>query len=410
MSPPREGVVPMRVTALETLRPATQPNVLFVRLHSDDGLVGLGESFFGARAVEAYLHESVAEVLLASTDVAPERIASLLRPYVGYQGAGAETRGNAAVDLALWDLLGQRTGLPLVRLLGGPVRDRIGIYNTCAGSGYIRTSNRQESTNWGLPTTDARQSYDDLDAFLHRPAELARELWDEGIPGMKVWPFDGAAEASGGTDILRRELDAGLAVIEAIRAEVGLDMKLMVELHGLWDRRTATRICDALAPYQPYWVEDPLRGDSTDAYDRLHHDVDVTVAAGETCVGRRGFAPLLTRGAIDVATVDVQWTGGVTEARKVATLADTYGVPVAPHDCTGPVSFAACCHLVLSQPNGLIQETVRAFLRTWYDELVEGLPAVADGTMSLTDAPGHGVRLREELLSGPDVERTMTSR
>lgn len=269
----------MRVTALETLRPATQPNVLFVRLHSDDGLVGLGESFFGARAVEAYLHESVAEVLLASPDVAPDRIASLLRPYVGYQGAGAETRGNAAVDLALWDLLGQRTGVPLVRLVVGPVRDRIGIYNTCAGSGYIRTSSRQESRNWGLPTTEARQSYDDLDAFLHRPAELAPELWD---------------------------------------------------------RRTATRICDALAPYQPYWVEDPLRGDSTDAYDRLHHDVDVTIAAGETCDGRPGFAPLLTQGAIDVATVDVQWTGGVTVARKVARLADTYGVPVAPHDCTGP--------------------------------------------------------------------------
>lgn len=325
----------MRVTALETLRSAPPPNVLFVRLHSDDGMVGLGESFFGARAVVAHVHESVAEVLLASPDVDPERIAALLRPYVGYQGAGAETRGNAAVDLALRDLLGQRTGLPLVRLLGGPVCDRIGICNTCAGRGYMRTSSRQESRNWGLPTTEDSHDYDDIDDFLHRPTQLARELWDEGFPGMKVWPFDAAAEASAGTNIPRRELYAGPAVVEAIRAEVGLDMKLMDELHGLWDRHTATRICDALAPFQPYWVEDPLRGDSTDAYDRLHHDVEVTIAAGETCVGRRGFAPLLTRGAIDVATVDVQWTGGVTKARNVATLADMYGVPVAPHDCTG---------------------------------------------------------------------------
>jgi galactonate dehydratase len=400
----------MRVTALETLRPATQPNVLFVRLHSDDGLVGLGESFFGSRAVETYLHESVAEVLLASPDVAPERVAALLRPYVGYQGAGAEMRGNAAVDLALWDLLGQQTGLPLVRLLGGPVRDQIGIYNTCAGSGYIRASSRQESKNWGLPIAGPVDAYDDLDAFLRRPAQLARDLWDEGIRGMKVWPFDGAAEASGGTDISRRELDAGLAVVDAIRSEVGPDMNLMVELHGLWDRRTASRICDALVPYQPYWVEDPLRGDAFDAYDRLRHDVGVTIAAGETCVGRRGFAPLLTRGAIDVATVDVQWTGGLTEARKVATLADTYGVPVAPHDCSGPVSFAASCHLVLSQPNGLVQETVRAFLRTWYGELVDGLPSVGAGTMSLTDTPGHGVRLREELLVDRGVARAVTRR
>lgn len=400
----------MRIVSLETVRPTTQPNVLFVRLHSEDGLVGLGESFFGARAVEAYLHESVADVLLDSPDVSPERMARVLRPYVGYQGAGAEVRGNAAVDLALWDLLAQQAGLPLARLLGGPVRDSIGIYNTCAGGGYIRGSTRQESANWGLPADGGCDPLDDLHAFLNRPAKLARELWDEGVRGMKVWPFDGAAEASGGTDISRTELDEGLAVIEAIRAEVGLEMNLMVELHGLWDRRTATVLCDALAPYQPYWVEDPLRGDAVDALKRLHADVDVPIATGETVVGRRGFAPLLVDGAIDIATVDVQWTGGLTEARKVASLADTYGVPVAPHDCTGPVSFAACCHLVLSQPNGLVQETVRAFLRGWYDDLVEGLPLVADGTMTLGDAPGHGVRLREDLLTGPYAERVVSRR
>jgi hypothetical protein len=95
---------------------------------------------------------------------------------------------------------------------------------------------------------------------------------------------------------------------------------------------------------------------------------------GATCVGRRGFLPLLAADAIDVATVDVQWTGGLTEARTVATLADAYGIPVAPHDCTGPVSFAACVHLVLSQPNGLIQETVRAFRHTWYGAIASGLP------------------------------------
>jgi galactonate dehydratase len=398
----------VKIVAVETIRTEIQPNVLFVRLHTDAGLVGLGESFFGARAVEAYLHESVAQVLLESPDVSPERMAATLRPYVGYQGAGVEVRGNAAVDLALWDLLGQQADVPLARLLGGPVRDKIGIYNTCAGSGYISTSTRQESSNWGLAAAGENPPLDDLHAFLNRPAQLARDLWDEGVPGMKVWPFDGAAEASGGTDISRRDLDQGLAVIEAIRAEVGLEMNLMVELHGLWERRPATVICEALAPFEPYWVEDPLRGDAVAAFDRLHQDVGVTIATGETVVGRRGFAPLLSGGAVDVATVDVQWTGGLTEARKVATLADTYGIPIAPHDCTGPVSFAACCHLVLSQPNGLVQETVRAFLRTWYGELVEGLPVVADGTMSLTDAPGHGVRLREDLLDGPHVERGIT--
>ena len=100
----------MRIAALETLRKATQPNLLVLRLRTDDGLVGLGESFFGARAVEAYLHETAAPVLLGADDPAPERMARLLPGHVGFQGSGAETRGNGAIDLALWDLLGQQAG------------------------------------------------------------------------------------------------------------------------------------------------------------------------------------------------------------------------------------------------------------------------------------------------------------
>lgn len=397
----------MRITAVETIRPRIQPNLLFVRLHTDDGLVGLGEAFFGGRTVESYLHESAAEVLFASVDPAPEELALKLAPYTGFQGAGAETRGNGAIDLALWDLVGQRAGLPLVTLFGGPIRPSVPTYNTCAGPGYISRSTRQRSDNWGVPTGDPRQ-WDDLDAFLNRPAALARELWDEGVRGLKVWPFDQAAEASGGTDISPDGLSRGLAVIEAIRDEVGLDMQLMVELHGLWNRPGATTILRALEPYRPYWVEDPIRPDAVDALAALAADVDVPIATGETVVGRRGFLPLLQRGAVDVVTVDVQWTGGLTEARKVASLADTFGVPVAPHDCTGPATLAACIHLTQSAPNGLIQETVRAFLRTWYAELVEGLPVLENGRVSAGSAPGHGVTLRPGLAESDQVDRRLT--
>ncbi|ONI76795.1 hypothetical protein BWI15_05835 [Kribbella sp. ALI-6-A] len=394
----------MRITAVKTVRPSIQPNLVFVLLHTDDGRTGLGEAFFGGRAVEAYLHESAAEVLLAAEDPTPESMARALASYTGFAGAGVETRGNGAIDLALWDLVGQEAGLPLVRLFGGPVQESLPTYNTCAGPGYISTSTRQRSDNWGVPATSPAR-YDDLDAFLNRPGQLARDLWDEGITGMKVWPFDRAAEESGGTDISPAELSRGLAVIEAIRSEVGFDMKLMVELHGLWNRRGATAILQALTEYRPYWVEDPMRPDAVDALAALSADVDVPIATGETLVGRRGFLPLLDRGAVDVVTVDVQWTGGLTEARKVAALADTYGVPVAPHDCTGPATLAACVHLTQSAPNGLIQETVRAFLRTWYAELVDGLPEIVEGRIAATDAPGHGVRLRDDLTA---AERRVT--
>jgi galactonate dehydratase len=398
----------VRIVALETLRPAVQPNVLLVRLHTDEGPTGLGEAFFGAAAVEAYLHDTAAAVLLGAEDPTPERAARQLAPYVGYQGGGVETRGNGAVDLALWDLLGKRAGLPVVDLLGGAVRDRVRAYNTCAGSGYVATSSRQHSDNWGLAAAGAGRPYEDLEAFLERPGELARELWAEGLRGMKVWPFDRAAERTGGTDVPRRDLDRGLAVVEAIREAVGPEMDLMVELHGLWDRRAAATILQALAPYRPAWVEDPVRPDAVDALAALAAEVEVPVATGETLAGRRGFLPLLQRAAVDVAIVDLGWTGGLTEARKVATLADAYGVPVAPHDCTGPVALAAGVHLVLSQPNGLVQETVRAFLRTWYGELVTGFPAVHDGHVAAPAGPGLGVALRDGLAERPDVQRRVT--
>jgi galactonate dehydratase len=383
----------VKIVSLETIRPAFQPNVTLLRLRSDDGAVGLGEAFFAAGAVEAYLHENVAPVLLGLPDPAPEGVAKLLAPYVGYQGGGVETRAAGAVDIALWDLMGRRAGRRVADLLGGAVRDRVRIYNTCAGSGYVGSSSRQESGNWGLGRA---APFEDLDAFLNRPAALAKELAAEGIPGMKVWPFDPGAEKTGGVDILPQDLERGLAVARAIREAVPA-MDLMIELHGLWNLKSAEKICRALEPLKPFWVEDPVRPDAVDALVRLKEAVDVPIATGETLVGRRGFLPLLERGAVDVVTADVQWTGGLTEARKIAVLADTYGVPVAPHDCTGPVTFAACAHLVMSQPNGLIQETVRAFLRTWYGELVDGLPRIAEGHLTLSGEPGLGLRLKDGL-------------
>jgi galactonate dehydratase len=402
-----EEAAAVRIVELETVRTPRHPNLLFLRLRTDDGLVGLGEAFSGALAVEAYLHETAADVLFALPDVSPELCARTLTPYLGFQGAGAEIRGNGAIDLAVWDLLGKAAGLPLTRLLGGPVRTPMPVYNTCAGSGYIRDVARQSSDNWGLvprqlPVTE---NLEDLDGFLHRPRELARSLWDEGIRGMKIWPFDLEAERTNGTDISGDALAAAVGTVEAIREEVGLEMSLMIELHGLWHRPPAEKIMAALVPYQPYWVEDPLRSDAVDAFARLAASVDLPIATGETCVGLRGFKPLLDSGAVDVATMDIQWTGGLTEARKIAALADSYAVPIAPHDCTGPVTLACSTALVTSQPNGLIQETVRAFLRTWYRELVVGVPAVEDGRISPGDAPGHGVSLREDLPADAWVSR-----
>ena len=203
----------------------------------------------------------------------------------------------------------------------------------------MKKTSSQRSKNWGVADDDVNK-YEDLHAFLNTPAKLARELSDSGIKGMKIWPFDTAAEKSFGNAISQKEIDDGVKIIAAIRDEVGMDMDLMIELHGLWNRPSAKRIIDAITPYKPFWVEDPLRPDAVEALAQLRREISVPIAIGETAVGRRQVLPLLENGAVDYLTIDISWTGGLTEARKIASLADLFAVPVAPHDCTGPVALA----------------------------------------------------------------------
>jgi galactonate dehydratase len=399
----------MRLVELSTYRTPLQPNVCIVALLSDTGLTGLGESFWGAPAVEGYLHETAAPIVAALEDPTPASVSLALRPYVGFGGSGAEVRGNGAIDLALWDLLGQTTGQSVSRLLGGPVTPRLRVYNTCAGYDYINSEGHQSTTNWGLPDeADFVGPYEDLQSFLQCPDEVTRSLLDEGYTAMKVWPFDGAAEASHGQDISATELRAAMKILEAIRTEAGDAMDILVELHSLWSLKAATKILSALEDIRPFWVEDPIRTDATEAYRRLRERVRVPIAAGEAAGGIRAFKLLFDVGAVDVAVVDPGWAGGISEAVRVASLADAYGISFAPHDCTGPISFAACTQVAGSQPNTLIAETVRAFRAGWYPQVVDGLPVVSNGHVELSTAPGLGITLRDSFLARPDTAARTT--
>lgn len=198
----------MKITALETVRVDAFPNLTFVQVHTDEGVTGLGETFYGAHAVEAHLHAIAAPALLGEDPLQIERHAQRLAGYVGYTGSGVETRARSAIDLALWDILGKVSGQPVFNLLGGRTRASIGIYNTCAGSGYVNSAKGQAVSNWGLKTG----RYEDLEAAINRPGELAKELLQNGITGMKIWPFDRFAEASGGTSISANDLNAALSL------------------------------------------------------------------------------------------------------------------------------------------------------------------------------------------------------
>ncbi|MDH3263536.1 MAG: mandelate racemase/muconate lactonizing enzyme family protein, partial [Paracoccaceae bacterium] len=216
----------MRITALETVRIEERANLLWLLVHTDEGLTGLGETFMGARAVEAYVHETLAPKVIGEDPRRIEHLARKAKGYLGFRSTGVETRGNSALDIALHDLWGQATGQPIAQLMGGFTRERIRTYNTCAGTEYMKTGKGQRTENFGL---EAGGAYDDLNGFLHRADELALSLLEDGISAMKIWPFDIAAEKTEGAYISAADLTAGLQPFEKIRAAVGDRMDIMVE-------------------------------------------------------------------------------------------------------------------------------------------------------------------------------------
>ncbi len=390
----------MKIAAIETVRIAERPNLLWVLVHTDEGIAGLGETFFGPGAVEAHMHEWLAPRVLGRDPLAIDALAADLAGYVGFRSSGAEMRGNSAFDIALWDLFGKAAGQPVAQLLGGFTRDWIRTYNTCAGTEYIRKATGQKVANWGL---GGGRDYDDLDAFLTRADELALSLLEEGITAMKIWPFDMAAEKTRGHSISPGDLKAALLPFEKIRAAVGDRMDIMVEFHSLWQLLPAIRIARALAPFDTFWHEDPIRMDSLASLRRYADASPAPICASETLSTRWAFRDLLETGAAGVVMLDVSWCGGLSEARKIASMAEAWHLPVAPHDCTGPVVLAASTHLSLNAPNALVQESVRAFYRTWYRDLVTALPEVRDGMITVPPGPGLGLEL------APDLDRAFTT-
>jgi L-alanine-DL-glutamate epimerase-like enolase superfamily enzyme len=219
---------------------------------------------------------------------------------------------------------------------------------------------------------------------------------------MKIWPFDPAAEKTNGVYIASEDLKTALQPFEKIRRAVGDRMDIMVEFHSLWQLLPAMQIAKALAPYNTFWHEDPIRMDSLSSLKRYAEASPAPICASETLASRWAFRDLLETGVAGVVMLDLSWCGGLSEARKIAAMAEAWHLPVAPHDCTGPVVLIASTHLSLNAPNALVQESVRAFYRTWYRDLVTALPEVSNGMITVPEGPGLGANL------SPDLDKLFT--
>lgn len=403
---PRKDVLPLQaqlsfdaISKIATYRWEAQPNIIWVEITTADGVVGLGETYYNPGAVESIIHDMAAPLLLGKDAHDIESHWGLLFACANFYGyAGAEMRAFSALDTALWDILGKTAGMPIFNLLGGACRDRIPLYNTCIDAGR----------------------YTDFSDLLLRPGELAQELLEQGIRAMKIWPWDRfapqvktgaytgpagwASMGPVGHYLSLEDLKAGLRMVEDIRKAVGDRMEILIEGHSRWDVNCALKIAKALEPCEPMWMEDFIQPDSPDDLARLVQETSIPQSVSERLFTRYAFRQILEKRAAHIVMLDLIWTGGITESKKIATLADTYHLPIAPHDGTGPVNIFACLHICGNASNAMIMEMERAFYDGgYYGEVVTRNLPVEGGFLRIPTEPGLGTELRPDFKRRSDV-------
>jgi len=350
---------------------------LWVRIYTDEGIVGLGETFPDGFPEAACIHGTLSRVLLRRNPLDIEALWwDMFTTFDYYGWAGAEIRALSAVDMALWDITGRHVRLPVYQLLGGKVQDA-GVYNTC---------------------------YDREFHVETQAGDLAALLLQQNIKMMKIWPFDRFAAAHKGQWISDDEIGSGLGPIKQIRERVGRKMQIAIEGHGYWNLNSAMRITRAIEPYDITWLEDmmPLPQTNLFGYRQLARSTPVPLCLSERLMTRWQYAPVLRARSAKVIMLDIAWTGGISEARRICEMAESEHLPVTFHNCGGPVLCSATAHLAIATHNLLNVETVRPYFED-YASYAQGHPIIQDGFLRLPDGPGLGVTLHPRVAASKDV-------
>ena len=377
----------MKITAIESIQWAAYPRLMVVRVHTDAGIIGLGETVDKIPGAKGALHGTIAPLVLGQDPLDIEGVWRFVMDNIMYHGyAGAETRALSAVELALWDIMGKAYGAPLYHLLGGKTRERVPTYNTCIGFGDVQ---------------DYRAWHEDAGA-------LAQSLIADGVHAMKIWPFDQYSEASFGQSITLAQVEAGLKPIRQIREAVGDAMEIGIECHFRWNRVSIERIARALEPYNILFLEDPMPAVHPAEIKAFSQRTTIPIIGSELLMTRWQLRDWLAQGVSQIVMTDPVWNGGIAETRKIANMAEAFGVPIVLHNVAGPICHAACMHLGAHLPNLYYVESVRAFYRTYFPILSEYAPTPADGHFGLPEGAGLGVTLRPEILEREDCARVMS--
>lgn len=363
MSP--EEAVRLKITDVACVQSGRE---VYVKVVADDGLTGYGEATgFAPRATVGMLEE-LRPYLLGED---PRRIEhhwqeGFRRLFI--RGGPITGSALAGIDIALWDLKGKALGVPVYELLGGLARDRVRVY------GHVTGVNAEEI------------------------AAQAKELADTGVTAIRYRGFHDS-DARGLHDH-RSAVRQQIKYTEAIRRAVGDDVDLIVECHGRYDPVHAVALARQVAEFNPLYIEDPIRHENVDALRYVRSQSPVAIATGERGHSKWDFRELIVRELADYVRPDICWSGGFTEMRKIAALAEIYYVNVVPHNTQGPIGSAASLHASLAVPNVALMEAPFAG-RSPKASVAQPWPTIEDGYALPPTGPGLGVELDEESLLPP---------
>lgn len=347
----------------------THEGWLFVRVHTDEGLVGLGEGSQGDPAmVRTYLEKRLRPELIGKD---PTRIEPLATQFLARASGRAAATAVSAVEQALWDIWGQSLGQPIWALLGGKYRDAIPLY-----------ANINRATSDRSPKGHA---------------ESARKAVADGFRAVKCAPFDEVNYWLPDRASNRAGVRLGVERVAAIREAIGPDLALMVDCHGRFDVPSAIQVARELTDVGLTWLEEPVPGTDLDAIGRVHEQIPMALAGGESLTGRANFWDLVRRQTFDVIMPDVKHSGGILELRKIAALAETARLRVAPHNPSGPISTLASVQVCATIPNFLILEFPWGEV-PWRHDLTKPAEEIVDGAIPVSNRPGLGYTLSEEML------------
>ena len=363
----------MRIIKVETIRSPCR-NYCWVLLHTDNGLVGVGETYHRADPAEVIVHEFGHHCLLGSNPEDIEKLWHQMYTRASYHGLmGAELRAISGIDMALWDLLGKALERPLYRILGGQTRDRVPVYFS------------------GIYDHVAMEK-----AAVH---DWSEQCVEDGWQACKTARFFGSFYGDTAGYISATDVAEGARRFEWVREAVGDALEVGLDLHCSFDVPSAIRIGQAVKAFQPYFMEEPIQPHNATALREVRERSGVPIAAGERIFSRWGFQAILELGAADVLNPDLAWTGGISEVKKIATYAQIHYIPIAPHNY-GPLSCMALTHLMAVIPNTRHLEFTAYHYPTWNTYIDEPI-VVAAGHLPLPQRPGLGRELSAAMLQLP---------